>query len=177
MIACPRFSTALRTTLAVLALGAAATAAQAVEMRGFRGVAWGEAAEKLGEASLVSKAGDVSCYQRNNENLMFGDSAVSHVRFCFKQDKLFLVSIESAEKAATLAGEFRRTYGKPSRTSAARTEWAAHRGQAQAEVMAQAPAGSTLHVYSAGSERKAVDQALTLIASAKLPQTVAYLAR
>lgn len=177
MTATTRRSAFLRTTLAVLALGAAAGAAQAVEMRGFRGVAWGAASVKLGEASLMSQAGEVSCYQRNNENLMFGDSPVSQVRFCFKQDRLFLVSIESAQQADNLAEEFGRTYGKPSRSSAGRSLWSAHRGQAQAEVMTQAPTGSTLHVFSAGSERKAVDQALALIASAKAPQTVAYLAR
>lgn len=178
MTATTRCSTFLRTTLAVLALGAAASAAQAVEMRGFRGVAWGEASIKLGEASLVSKSsGDVSCYQRENENLLFGDSPVSSIRFCFKQDRLFLVSIESAQQAGNLADEFGRTYGKPSRSSAGRSLWAAHRGQAQAEVLAQAPTGSALHVYSAGSDRKAVEQALALIASAKAPQTVAYLAK
>ncbi len=168
----------LRTTLAVLALGAAASAAQAVEMRGFRGVAWGDASVKLGEATLVSKAGELSCYQRGNENLLFGDSPVNSVRFCFKQDRLFFVAIESAQQATVLAEEFGRTYGKPSRSSASRSVWAAHRGQAQAEVLAQAPTGSALHVFSAGTERKAVEQALSLIAAAQgSAQTVAYLAK
>ncbi|MEY4564799.1 MAG: hypothetical protein RLZZ618_4076 [Pseudomonadota bacterium] len=177
MTATTRCSNFLRTTVAVLALGAAASAAQAVEMRGFRGVAWGEASVKLGEATLVSQAGEVSCYQRNNENLLFGDSPVNNVRFCFKQDRLFLVSVESAQPADALAEEFTRTYGKPTRSSAGRSEWAAHRGQAQAEVMSQAPTGSALHVYSAGSQRKAVNQALALIAPAKAPVTIAYLAK
>lgn len=167
----------LRACVAVAALGASASAVQAVEMRGFRGVGWGEASVKLGEAVLVSRAGDVSCYQRDNENLMFGDSPVSHVSYCFKQDRLFLVSIESKQQASVLAGEFGRTYGQPSRGSDGRSVWAGHRGQAQAEVVAQDARGSTLQVYSAGSERKSVEQARTMIAAVTAPRTVAYLAK
>lgn len=171
-------SSVLRTLVAAVALGALASAAQAVEMRGFRGVAWGEGSNKLGDVTLVSQAGAVSCYQRTNENLLFGDSPVQNVRFCFNQDRLFLVSIESAQQASELAGEFVRTYGKPTQRSAERMRWAAHAGQAQAEVMAQTGAGSTLRVFSAEADRKAVQQAVTLIsAAAQQPQRVALLSQ
>jgi hypothetical protein len=165
--------------IAAAALGASALAAQAVELRGFRGISWGEAAVQLGEADAVSQEGDVTCYRRERENLLFGDTAVSGVQYCFHQDRLFLVSIESDAQGDALAGEFQRTYGEPQQVSAGRKVWAGKPGAARAELLpvVGGQPGSTLTLYATQFDRVALSKTLARIAAAPAHTRVAYLAK
>lgn len=119
--------TTLRTTaarlIAATSLALAALGAQAIELRGFRGVAWGDDASRLGAATLVYRHGEVSCYQRAQENLLFGDSALTSVRYCFHEDRLFLVTLEAAATARALEAELARTYGRPDVRRGAVVAW------------------------------------------------------
>jgi hypothetical protein len=153
---------------AVAALALSAVAAQAVEMRGFRGILWGEPSVQLGAAEVVSQDGEVSCYRRERENLLFGDSEVSSVRYCFVQDQLFFVSIDSDSATPVLANEFGRTYGKPQVQKAGRLVWGGKAGASRAEWLPQLSGqrGSTLMIYSSQFDRNAVKKA---VASATTP--------
>src|ERR1043166_5809024 len=99
--------------LAVAALATAAWSAGAIELRGFRGFAWGADVDSLGEAQQVSSDGGVQCYRRMNENLLYGDSPIREVRYCFHDDRLFLVVIDSQVDEPALTAEVQSTYGPP----------------------------------------------------------------
>lgn len=170
----------LSKTLVALALGVSACAAHAVELRGFRGISWGDGSVALGAAVLVSQEGKVTCYQRERENLLFGDSELSGVRYCFEQDRLFLVSVESAQRPEVLAGEFGRTYGSPQRLADGRLSWQAKPGASGAEVLAvaQGRPGSSLMLYSTQFDRKAIQGTMQRLAAAPgADSRVAYLAK
>jgi hypothetical protein len=109
--------------LGLLAAAAAAMPAGAVELRGFRGFAWGVDADSLGEAQQVSSDAGVQCYRRERENLLYGDSPIREVRYCFHDDRLFLVIVDSQVDEATLAAEFQVTYGPPSLRAKALSVW------------------------------------------------------
>lgn len=144
-------STRLRTIAklsAATALGLAALGAQAFELRGFRGVAWGEGAEALGEARAVQVQGDVSCYQRERENLMFGDSALHGVQYCFHQDRLFMVRLDAAVSQKALIAEFQRTYGPPTSRAGLSVAWGGPTSGAQAELAPAAGNLARLAIYS-----------------------------
>jgi hypothetical protein len=98
---------------AALCLGLAALSAQAFELRGFRGVHWGEGADALRGATLVQTDGDVACHQRESENLIFGDTALNGVRYCFHHDRLVMVVLDAAVTRTAFSQEFQRTYGRP----------------------------------------------------------------
>ena len=132
----------------VLALGLASLGAQAFEMRGFRGVSWGEGVESLGASQLVQTDGNVSCYRREAENLIFGDSPLQEVRYCFHRDQFFMVSLGAALSSKALAAEFRRAYGAPSSRQAKAAVWGNKSGSARAEVVATSQGGSSLALYS-----------------------------
>ncbi|HJW10502.1 MAG TPA: hypothetical protein VJ598_01875, partial [Albitalea sp.] len=51
-------------TLALVLGGLAPLAANALELRGFRGIAWGDSADALGPAAVEHLSGDVNCYVR-----------------------------------------------------------------------------------------------------------------
>lgn len=108
----PRFLTEIAVAFV---LGAAAVSAGAAELRGFRGLAWGDSAVRLGSsAEKVQVNGELACYRRQSENLMFGDSLLTEIRYCFNQDRLFMVTLDSDEGHEKLAAEFQITYGPPS---------------------------------------------------------------
>jgi hypothetical protein len=109
--------------LAVLVAAAAAMPAGAVELRGFRGFAWGADADTLGEAQRVSSEGGVQCYRRERENLLYGDNPIREVRYCFHDDRLFLVVVDSEVDASALAAEFESTYGPPTQRAKAWSAW------------------------------------------------------
>jgi outer membrane cobalamin receptor len=132
---------------ALFCLSVAALGANAFELRGFRGVEWGEGAQALGAASVAYTEGEVSCYQRERENLIFGDSALNGVRYCFHQDRLFMVSIEAAVDAKALTSEFQRTYGRPDLRRGQATSWGGKSSGTRAELVADG-AAARLTLYS-----------------------------
>lgn len=123
-----------KTAMLVL-LGVAAAGAAAGELRGFRGMAWGDSAERLGPAEKVQVSGDVTCYKRERENLMFGDSSLTEVRFCFNQDRLFMVTLDSDEGQEKLAAEFQGTYGPPSVRRAKLVAWGDRSARSHVEIV------------------------------------------
>ncbi|GAB4552327.1 MAG: hypothetical protein IV105_00505 [Rhizobacter sp.] len=132
---------------AVFCLGLAAMSASAFELRGFRGVSWGEGVEALGAVTVSHSEGEVTCYQRDRENLLFGDTPLNGVRYCFHQDRLFLVAIDAAANAKTLTTEFQRTYGRPSTQRGQAASWGAKGSGSRAELAASG-ATARLVIYS-----------------------------
>jgi hypothetical protein len=136
-------------SLALLAgAGFATTAAQALELRGFRGVPWGAGVDSLGVAQLAERSGDVSCYRRENENMLFGDSQLKDVRYCFHRDHLFMVTLDAQVSLDTLVQEFQSTYGPPDRRAAATTGWGDRSTSARVEMQVPPQGGTSMLVYS-----------------------------
>ena len=122
--------------LIALSLVLAAAGAQAFQLRGFRGVEWGEEAERLGpDATVVSREGELTCYQRANENLLFGDTELKAVHFCFVNDRLYSVRLEAAVGAKALAAELQRTYGRPDARRGLNATWGRKATDARAELV------------------------------------------
>ena len=132
---------------AVVCLGLTAMSASAFELRGFRGVSWGEGVEALGAVTVSHSEGEVTCYQRDRENLLFGDTPLNGVRYCFHQDRLFMVAIDAAATAKTLSAEFQRTYGRPSAHHGQAASWGAKGSGTRAELAAHG-AAARLVIYS-----------------------------
>lgn len=123
---------------ATLLVGAMfAMGAQAFELRGFRGVHWGEGVEALRDAGPAQVDGDVACYQRERENLMFGDTALDGVRYCFHHDRLVMVVLDAPVAREALSAEFQRTYGRPATRTARAEVWGGVPSTTQAELVAQ----------------------------------------
>jgi hypothetical protein len=133
---------------AVACLGLAALGAQAFELRGFRGVSWGEGAEALGAATPVNSLGDVTCYRRERENLVFGDSALSDVRYCFQQDSMVMVILDAAVEQKALIVEFQHTYGRPDARVGQTVSWGGRASRTQADLSAAGQGASRLAIYS-----------------------------
>lgn len=134
---------------ASLCLGIAGVAAHATELQGFRGVSWGEDAERLGAAKQVYAQGEMRCYRRERENMMFGDSPLKDVRYCFQQDRLFLVMIEANAKRDDLVSQFQRTYGPPEARSATMVAWGRKAAGTHVEMMSAPGSQHTLlRIYS-----------------------------
>lgn len=124
--------------LIALSLVLAAAGAQAFQLRGFRGVEWGAEAERLGpDATVVSRDGELTCYQRANENLLFGDTELKAVHYCFVNDRLYSVRLEAAVGAKALAAELQRTYGRPDARRGLNATWGRKPTDARAELVAQ----------------------------------------
>lgn len=147
----PRHRTAAR-LFAAFVLGLAVAGANAFELRGFRGVAWGEGADALGAAVATHNDGDVTCYQRETENLLFGDSALNGVRYCFYQDRLFMVALDAAVDAKTLSAEFERTYGRPDAHQGLAASWGNKTSGSHAELVANGKTAARLTLYSSKIE-------------------------
>lgn len=143
-------STSLRWfAAACLVLGA--SAAQAFQLQGFRGLAWGDAAGRLGESRLVAQEGDVACYQRRHENLLFGDSTLTSVRYCFVHDRLFMVTLAAAVDAKALTRQVARTYGQPDAQRGPAAVWGVPASGSYAELVAHGKR-SQLSFYSGRHE-------------------------
>ena len=123
----------------LIAASALSTPAGAVDLRGFRGFAWGTDVDSLGAAQQVSSEPGVQCYRRERENLLYGDSPLRSVRYCFHDDRFFLVILDSTVDGATLAAEFQSTYGPPADQTAAHAVWGDASSRARVEI-AGAPA-------------------------------------
>jgi hypothetical protein len=136
--------------LLVMALGLAACAGAAgVELVGFRGVPWGAEPDSVEPAQLVSAQGEYRCYKRERENLLWGDSPLSEVRFCFHRDRFYMAVLESKTDVDTLASDFKSMYGAPTMEAPTRVEWGNRYGAARAEISAAAPGGAaTLRLTS-----------------------------
>jgi hypothetical protein len=129
--------------VAVLCLGLASLAPNALELRGFRGIAWGDGADNLGPAAVDHANGDVVCYKRERENLLFGDGPLHQVRYCFHQDRLFMVTLDSAVGLEAMVAELQRTYGPPTARLHNIASWGSASSSARAELVSL-PAGGPL---------------------------------
>lgn len=103
----------LATTSAALSLALVALEAQAFELRGFRGVRWGEGADALRGVTLQLADGDVACRRRETENLVFGDTALESVQYCFYRDQLAMVVLDAPVTRNAFSTEFQSAYGRP----------------------------------------------------------------
>jgi hypothetical protein len=115
----------LARSLVLIGAALCASAASAVELKGFRGLMWGDAPSYLGAAELVQAEGSVACYRRHNENMLFGDSPLAAVRYCFQRDRLFLVVLDSTVNLNSLLADFKSGYGAPDVQTAAYARWGA----------------------------------------------------
>ena len=146
--------------LAVLAAASLASAAsQAVELRGFRGVPWGAGVDSLGASQLAYSDGEVSCYRRERENMLYGDSPVKEIRFCFHEGHLFMVALDADVDLDTLVREFVATYGAPDWRVPAKTTWGDRSTRARVEMVAPAQGGASMLMYSNEFEPRARTQA------------------
>jgi hypothetical protein len=127
------------TTCAALCLAVAAFGAQAFELRGFRGVHWGEGADALRGEALVHEDGEARCYQREQENLLFGDTPLQGVRFCFDHDRLAMVVLEAPVPSAALSAEFERAYGRPTSQKNGVSAWGGPSTATTARVVGVGP--------------------------------------
>jgi len=134
----------LRSVLASSAISLCAVAAQAVELRGFRGVMWGDAPAYLGPAQQVQADGSVSCYRRENDNLLFGDSPLEGVRYCFQRDRLFLVILDATVGLDSLMADFRSGYGAPDVYTPGYARWGAADAALMVDISAPQPGAAAM---------------------------------
>ena len=121
---------------AVSCLALASLAAQALELRGFRGLAWGHGVEALGPSRVVQVEGEVSCHEREHENLLFGEQPVKQIRYCFHKNHLFMVTVDAASSLKAMASEFGLSYGQPRARLTNRATWGTTSSVARAELVA-----------------------------------------
>ncbi|WP_280153599.1 hypothetical protein [Piscinibacter sp. XHJ-5] len=134
---------------ALAALGFASVSVGAVELRGFRGVPWGAGVESLGDSHLVSAQGEVRCYRRERENLLYGDAPLREVRFCFHADRLVMVVVDAQVGPQALRGEFESSYGPPRVSSVSTALWGDSSTRARVEIDAPAAnAPASMRMYS-----------------------------
>jgi hypothetical protein len=135
---------------AALLLAAAGTAqAASPQMRGFRGLMWGDPPSHLGNALEVARDGDVRCYRRERENLLFGDSELRAVQYCFRGDRLFMVALDALVDARALRAEFERGYGPPDESRGLTLRWRSAGQPVSAEIVSRAAdAPATLRLRS-----------------------------
>ena len=157
---------------AAFCLGLAAIGANAFELRGFRGVSWGEGVEALGASVVSHNEGDVTCYQRERENMLFGDTALNGVRYCFHQDRLFMVMLDAPVAPKALAAEFQRTYGRPDAHHGAAVSWGGKSSGTRADLTANGKSSTRLALYSNKIE-PALAQRLQKLSPAELPNSMA----
>lgn len=143
------FSLSAPTAAALLLAVAGAAQAASPQMRGFRGLMWGDPPAHLGSALEVARDGDVRCYQRERENLLFGDSGLRSVQYCFRHDKLFMVALDSLVEAGALRAEFERGYGPPDESRGLTLRWRSAGEPVSAEIVSRkANAPATLRLRS-----------------------------
>jgi hypothetical protein len=147
------YASGLRKLTALLCLAAAGATVSAAGLKGFRGVAWGDDVDTLGPARLVQTDGDVRCYQRERENMMFGEAPLNDVRYCFNRGQLFMVTLEAAAPQEALVRELRDSYGAPTLRSAGFAQWGGKSAATRVELLAQPNTRrTTMHIYSTQHE-------------------------
>lgn len=85
---------------------------------GFRGLKWGDSAEKLPNKSLVEQDGDISQYYiRTDDKLSIGDANLETICYAFFQDKFRYVAIRfyGYENFDNLLRAFKAQFGTPKR--------------------------------------------------------------
>ena len=137
----------------------ASAAASAVELRGFRGVPWGGNVDSLGVSQVAYRSGEVTCYRRERENMLYGDSPVTDIRYCFHRNQLFMVALDAEVALDVLVREFAGTYGPPDWRVPAKTSWGDHSTRARVEMVAPAEGGASMLMYSNEYEPRARPQA------------------
>lgn len=135
-----------------LALWSSSQVVQAVELRGFRGVLWGDDVSRLGPAERVQAGGELSCYRRERENLLFGDSPLAEVRYCFHRGRLFMVLLEANVDLATLRAEFESSYGPPDAGSPTRVLWGSKTSATRVELVPAVGQRASMRIYSSEYE-------------------------
>ncbi|MBL0728815.1 hypothetical protein [Piscinibacter sp. HJYY11] len=156
--------------VATLALGSwVALGAQAFELRGFRGMHWGEGAEALRDAGPAQVDGDVACYQRERENLIFGDTELSGVHYCFHNDRLVMVMLEAPVAREAFSAEFQRTYGRPAKHNAHADVWGGVPSTTHAELVSQGPQGARLTITVSRIEADAARRMVQLASRPAAP--------
>lgn len=159
---------------ATLALGSLlAMGAQAFELRGFRGMHWGEGVEALRDPGPAQVDGDVACYQRERENLIFGDTELSGVHYCFHNDRLVMVMLEAPVAREVLSAEFQRTYGRPAKDNPRAEVWGGVPSTTQAELVAQGPQAARLTISVSRIEADAARRMVQLASRPAAPDAAA----
>jgi len=156
----------------VLFLSLIAGGAQAFELRGFRGVSWGEGIEALGAATVVQTVGEVTCYQRQRENMLFGDTPLNGVRFCFHRDRLFMVTLDAAVAPKAFVAEFEHTYGRPASRRGQTAAWGTKGSGTRADLAAIGNAATRLTIYSNKIE-PSLARRMQKLSPAELPNSLA----
>lgn len=168
---------------ATLLVGALFTlGAQAFELRGFRGVHWGEGVDALRDVGPAQVDGDVACYQRDRENLIFGDTELSRVRYCFHHDRLVMVMLDAPVARPAFAAEFQRTYGRPAVQTDRADVWGGVPSTTQAELVAQGAQAARLTLSVSRIEADAARRMVRLVDGLAAPdatpaRVAAYRAR
>ena len=71
------------------------------------------------------------------------------MRFCFRDDRLFLVIVDAEVGRQALVAEFASSYGAPDEESATRSTWGDGTTRARAEIVGPASgAAASMRIYS-----------------------------
>ena len=132
----------------------AASGLQAMELRGFRGVEWGESPARLGSEAVKAEGHQGSaCYRRATENLIFGDTPLADVRYCFKEGRFHMAIIDAPVAAPALQQELVGTYGRPTQVNELASRWGNRASSALAELTSTG-GRATLRIQSNPSQAK-----------------------
>lgn len=138
----------------------ASASSPAVELRGFRGVPWGADVSSLGPAPrLALSNGDVSCYRREHENMLYGEVPLTDVRYCFHRGHLYLVAVDADAPLDTLRSEFQSTYGPPDQREPSKWVWGSSSTASRVELQAPAQGAASMLMYSSEYEPRPARQA------------------
>ena len=161
--------------LGLLYLGALATTVHALEMRGFRGVSWGEGAAALGEAHAVYSHGDTVCYRRARENMVFGQVALQAVQYCFQRDRLFMVIVDAAVEPKAVIAEFQSAYGSPQARAGQGVSWGGPTSGTRADLSPRTASATRLTIYS-NTIAPALAKRMQKLSPPDLPETARQIA-
>lgn len=146
-------SIALLIVLSAVSLASAAF--DATELRGFRTAAWGSSVDTLGPSHLVFSSGAVSCYRRELENMLYGESPVKDIQYCYYQDQLFLVAMDTAVDLDTLMQREVASSGAPDWSVPGKATWGDRSTRARVEVTAPQRGSASMLMYSNQFEPRA----------------------
>jgi hypothetical protein len=153
---------------ATLLVGALFTlGAQAFELRGFRGVHWGEGVDALRDVGPAQ---------------VDGDTELSRVRYCFHHDRLVMVMLDAPVARPAFAAEFQRTYGRPAVHTDRADVWGGVPSTTQAELVAQGAQAARLTLSVSRIEADAARRMVRLVDGLAAPdatpaRVAAYRAR
>lgn len=150
----------------------AAGGVNAFELRGFRGVSWGEGVEALGASTVAQTVGQVTCYQREHENMLYGNTPLNGVRYCFHKDRLFMVALDAPVTPKAFVAEFQRIYGRPDSLRGEAASWGTKVSGTRAELASVGHEVTRLTIYSKKIEA-GVAQRMQQLTPAELPGSLA----